>query len=224
MKHLWTVLALLGLVASMVVAQHRNPVAKIERTRSGPATSQDSALSLIDPALPAYVPQAVAPPLHASYVLRDGSIAIVGYNDMDGMFSNLNALFTRAHPDFKFTMLLNGTATAAPALTHGVSAFAPMGAEFSAFELETYRSIVGSEPLPIRVAHCALNPRARSAPIGIYVNKSNPLDRLTVAQVARIFSTGSPGGDLTSWGQLGLKSEWARRAIHPYGIAEEAAA
>lgn len=179
---------------------------------------------LIDPALPAYVPQPVAFPKDASYVLRDGSISIIGYNDMDGILANLNSLFAQSHLGFNFTMQLKGTATAAPALTYGTSAFAPMGAEFSPFEMTAYRLIVGEDPLAFRVAHCAVDPRARSAPIGIYVNRANPLERLTVEQIGRVFTTGSTGGDITRWGQLGLKGEWADRAIHVYGIAEEAAA
>jgi hypothetical protein len=62
---------------------------------------------------------------------------------MSGVFANLNALFIQAHPGIAFKMQLNGTATAAPALTLGVSAFAPMGAEFSEMELEAYKSFVG---------------------------------------------------------------------------------
>jgi phosphate transport system substrate-binding protein len=76
----------------------------------------------------------------------------------------------------------------------------------------------------IRVAHCSLNPSALSAPVGIFVNKANPIQKLTVEQVARIFTTGATGGDVTAWGQVGLKGEWARGPIHPCGIAEEAAA
>src|SRR5262245_26486582 len=143
---------------------------------------------------------------------------------MDSILESLNNLFVQSHPGFRFTMQLKGTATAAPALTHGVSAFAPMGAEFSALELAAYRSVMGHDPISFRVAHCSLNPQAKSAPVGIYVNRANPLDKLTVEQIARIFTAGSPGGDITRWGQLGLTGEWARRAIHPYGIAEEAAA
>src|SRR5260370_42091057 len=33
-----------------------------------------------------------------------------------------------------------------------------------------------------------------------------------------------PHGDITNWGQIGLKGDWATRPIHPFGIAEEAAA
>ncbi len=154
----------------------------------------------------------------------DPGFSIIGYNDMSGIFANLNALFIQSHPGFKFKMQLKGTATAASALTFGVSAFAPMGAEFSSMELQTYRSVVGAEPVPIRVAHCSLNPRALSAPVGIYVNRANPIEKLTVEQVARIFTTGHPVGDVTRWGQLGLTGEWAARSIHPCGIAQEAAA
>ena len=69
---------------------------------------------LIDPDLLHYVPRQVTPPEHAGYILPDGSIAIIGYNDMDGIFANLNALFTKTHPGSKFTTRLNGTATALP--------------------------------------------------------------------------------------------------------------
>ena len=222
MRCLLSALVLLAVLANTVATQQANP--EITKTSGRWVIQQDPAVSLLDADLPSYVPQPVVLPPQAGYLLPDGSIAVVGYNDMDAMLANLNVLFTRSHPGFKFTMRLKGTATAAPALTHGVSAFAPMGTEFSTIELVTYRSLVGAEPLLIRVAHCAVNPRARSAPLGIYINKANPLDRLTVAQVARIFSTGSSGGDLTSWGQLGLQGEWANRAIHPYGIHEEATA
>jgi phosphate transport system substrate-binding protein len=167
---------------------------------------------------------AAEPPKDARYVLRDGSVAIVGYNDMSAILANLNALFIQAHPGIAFKMQLKGTATAAPALTLGVSAFAPMGAEFSEMELEGYKSFVGASPMLIRVAHCSLSPSALSAPVGIFVNKANPIRKLTVEQVARIFTTGGPGGDVTAWGQVDLKGEWARRPIHPCGIAEEAAA
>ena len=167
---------------------------------------------------------AAEPPKNAGYLLRDGSVAIVGYNDMRGIFANLNALFIRAHPGIAFKMQLKGTATAAPALTLGVSAFAPMGAEFSEMDLEAYKSFVGASPMLIRVAHCSLNANALSAPVGIFVNKANPIQELTVEQVARIFTTGGPGGDITGWGQIGLKGEWTGRPIHPCGIAEEAAA
>ena len=150
-------------------------------------------------------------------------VTIVGYNDMDGIFDRLNAIFLRAHPEFRFHMRLSGTAAAPAALAFGVSEFAPMGAEFSEHELSTFRTVTGSEPISFRVAHCSLDPRAKSAPIGIFVNVANPLHSLTSEQVARIFTTGQQPADITTWGQLGLGGDWRERSIHPVGIAEEAA-
>ncbi|MDQ2948024.1 MAG: substrate-binding domain-containing protein, partial [Acidobacteriota bacterium] len=147
-----------------------------------------------------------------------------GYNDMAEIFTKLNALFQQTHPATQFNLQLKGTATAAPALTLGTSDLAPMGAEFSAMELETYQSFVGADPQPVRVAHCSLNARALSAPVGIYVNDANPIQNLTTEQVARIFTAGNSQGDITNWGQVGMKGDWAQRPIHPCGIAEEAAA
>src|SRR5882762_2289360 len=123
MRCLFPALVLLALLAGTAATQQRNPAAEVTKTRDGTSTDQEAALSLLDPDLPTYVPRPVVLPPQAGYVLPDGSIAVIGYNDMEALFANLNALFTRAHPEFKFTMMLKGTATAPPALTHGVSAF-----------------------------------------------------------------------------------------------------
>ncbi|MBV9441933.1 MAG: substrate-binding domain-containing protein [Acidobacteriaceae bacterium] len=169
-----------------------------------------------------YIPQNVAPPSGASY-WHNGAITIVGYNDMNVIFDKLNALFLHYHPGFRFNMRLSGTAAAPAALAFGLSAFAPMGAEFSVHETTTFRAITGSDPVLFRIAHCSLDRRAKSAPIGIFVNTANPLESLSAQQVAQMFTTGQPEGDLTSWGQLGLSDHWREKSIHPVGIMEEAA-
>jgi phosphate transport system substrate-binding protein len=171
--------------------------------------------------MPEYVPQSFVISPDARYRESDGAIAVVGYNDMNHLLQRFNEVFTEAHPGIRFDLRLRGTATAAPALAYEVSAFAPMGAEFSQLELAAYHALTGREPLQIRVAHCSLDPAARSAPLAIFVNRSNPLRNLTVAQVRRVFATGDAGGDLTRWGQLVAPADWSQREIHPVGIAEE---
>ena len=51
----------------------------------------------------------------------------------------------------------------------------------------------------------------------MYVNAANPLAGLTVEQLARVFTTGHPLGDITQWKQVGVGGPWAQRAIHVYG-------
>lgn len=171
---------------------------------------------------------APAPPAATSSSMfspsESNAFRIVGYNDMKPMLEGIDALWRRDHPDVVPDLILPGTATAAGALTLGFSKLAPMGAEFSERELVAYRANIGGDPLRIRVAHCSMNPAARSAPIGIYVNIENPLARLTVRQVARIFTSGSPEGDLSEWSQLVEDKRYAQASIHACGIAHEAAA
>jgi len=174
-------------------------------------------------AIPAYAPRPVAPPTGAGYVRRDGAIRIaVGNRGMGKILAGFDALFERTHPGTVFALAFNelGNAVNLPALTHGVTLVAPMGREVMPVELGPYRKIVGADPLVVRIAHGTIVARDKAAPLAIYVNRANPLAQLTTAQVAQIFTSGAPGGDLSDWGQLGLTGEWAHRAIHPCGTPE----
>jgi phosphate transport system substrate-binding protein len=152
----------------------------------------------------------------APYLTASGAISIVGYNDMREMLEALDELFEREHPGVRFALTLEGTRTAPAALATGRSLLAPMGAAFSPSELAAYRQEVGSDPVGFRIAQDSLSPRARSAPLAIFVPAANPLRRLDFAQLARIFAAGD--GEMT-WGQLGVTGILANRPVHPYGLA-----
>jgi phosphate transport system substrate-binding protein len=156
----------------------------------------------------------------ASYLTVSGAISIVGYNDMREMLEALDELFGRDHPDAHFALSLKGTRTAPAALASGRSLLAPMGAEFSPEELATYRREVGSDPVVFRIAHDSLDPRARSAPLAIFVPAANPIARLSLAQLERIFATRD--GTLR-WEELGVMGDLAHRPVHPYGLAANTA-
>ncbi|MGZ5200177.1 MAG: PstS family phosphate ABC transporter substrate-binding protein [Telluria sp.] len=170
--------------------------------------------------LPADRPQPVQPAPDAGYVLPDRSIRIVGTEYVQPMVEALDALFVKSHPGLKFTLQLRGTGAAIPALTHGVTLFAPMGREAGELELVPYKKIVGAAPLELRVAHASNTSPTLPASLALYVNKANPTDRLTLRQVAQVFGSGSGEGDITRWSQLGLAGEWGGRVIHPYGTPE----
>lgn len=160
------------------------------------------------------------PPPRPAYVEADGAVRIVGYNDMRWMLEALDRQFARTHPGARFDLLLKGTRTAPAALADGSSLFAPMGAEFTDQALRQYRRRVGADPLRFRVAHAALDPRARSSPLAIYVNPANPLRAISMRQLRAIFA--SPG-QLTEGAQLGLGGAWARWRIRPCGLAADTA-
>lgn len=167
----------------------------------------------VDPALPQYEPQNIEVPEGAAYVAVDGSIVVIGYNDMRDLLDAVVARFTTTHPGVRFRLDLPGTRFAPAALARGESAFAPMGAEFTPTQLAAYRAVVGVDPLEFRVAHASLNPRALSGPLAVFVNRDNPIASLTLHQLRRIYA-----GEVTRWGELGVGGDWVQRSITAYGV------
>jgi phosphate transport system substrate-binding protein len=174
----------------------------------------------VDTALPAYQPRPVQVPRDAGYVLADGSVRIVGAEHAAAMIEKFDALFQRTHPGVRFTPVLRGTSTAMPAMTYGVSLFAPSGRDASPVELVPYRKMVGAEPVSLRVAHSSHVSDKASQSLAVFVHRSNPLQQVTLEQLQRIFTAGNAKGDFSDWGQLGLSGEWSHRAIHTYGTPE----
>lgn len=154
----------------------------------------------VDPALPRYEPRAVEPPAPARYVAADGAIAVVGYNDMAEMLRALGARFGELHPGIRFAWDLPGTKAAPAALAEGRSAFAPMGAPMTPPQLADYEKTTHAPPLVFRIAHASLSPRALSGPLAVFVHRDNPLNSLTLEELAAIFSGGADARGLRPLG------------------------
>jgi phosphate transport system substrate-binding protein len=186
-------------------------------------------MNFVDPGLPVYKPESVtAPgPGQRGYVMPDGSIRIVGFDDMAGMVGRWDQLFMSTHPGIRFTPILKGNGTGIPAITYDMTLLAPEGGGATLLDLLPYEKIYGSKKDPVaalilRVAHGSLNPAAKMSPLGIVVNKSNPIASLTLPQVASMFSTGSGTGDVTGWSQIGMGGALADKPIHPVGLYYDA--
>ncbi len=117
----------------------------------------------------------------------------------------------RAKTGINVEVRRSGTSTGPPALLRGRADIASMTRRMSSAELEAFRRKFGYEPSAIPVAADA---------VAVFVNKRNPLDRLTLPQVDAIFSKTRQCGaerDAEVWGDLGLEGEWADRMIGLYG-------
>ncbi|MDO8047120.1 substrate-binding domain-containing protein [Janthinobacterium sp. SUN211] len=193
------------------------PLAALMLAMSAPAAGA----AALDPALPAYAPQPFKVPATAGYLDRKtGAAMIGGAEHVASVVGQWNALFAASHPGIVLGFDGKGTSSAVPLLMHDKVLFGAMGRAINPIELVPYRKIVGRDALEIRIAHTASTPGEHLATsLAVYVNRANPLTRLTAAQVSQILSIGNPGGDFSRWGQLGLSGEWRERAIHPYGTA-----
>lgn len=171
-----------------------------------------------------YQPHPVEIPKDASYVRPGAAIYIVGNDGMEEVLGKWNALFAKTHPGVRFEMLLKGSSTGIAGLTAGVSAFAPMGREAWGTDASGFREVYGFQPFDIHIGYDGyVRPKHKNPP-AVYVNAKNPLAGLTLEDLRRVFTSGNPEGDVTRWQQLGVKGEWAKRAVHLYGQHDDGGA
>ena len=156
----------------------------------------------------------------------DVDVYIKQYNKVGGVSGNLNSMgsdtmnnlmtfwaegFNRLYPSVKVQIEGKGSSTVPPALISGTAQIGPMSRAMKSDEVDKFESKYGYKPTQIRTALDAL---------GVYVNKDNPIEGLNFAQVDAIFSMTRKGGykeDITTWGQLGLTGDLAKRPISLYG-------
>jgi len=152
--------------------------------------------------------------------------AIPAYSKTSGVSGNLNAVgsdtlndlmgywaegFQKQYPNVKIQIEGKGSSTAPPALIAGTAQLGPMSRAMKPSEVDEFEKKYGYPPSQVRVAIDAL---------AVYVNKDNPLTKLTLPQVDAVFSKarrcGAPA-DITTWGELGLAGAWSPRPISIYG-------
>ena len=168
-------------------------------------------------------------PLADNYVKQselNGTIRIWGHGAFGHRADFIETLvvawekqFQSYYPHVKFENHLDGTAAAIGSLSTNVGDLALMGREIWPYEIEAFKEIYGYPPTSIDVLTGSVATRNRDFAIALFTHKSNPLQKLTLNQIDRIFSADhlSGGEAITTWGQLGLTGEWANKPIHMHG-------
>ncbi len=140
-----------------------------------------------------------------------GNLSSVGSDTLANMMTFWAEAFKKEYPNVNIQIQAAGSSTAPPALTEGTSNFGPMSRKMKDKELEAFQKKFGYKPTAIRVAIDAL---------AVYVNKDNPIEGMSIAQVDAIFSANRKCGgdkDLRTWGDIGLSGSWAQRPLQLYG-------
>ena len=152
-------------------------------------------------------------------------LALPGYQKTSGVSGNLNSIgsdtlnnlmtfwaekFRETYPNVNVQIEGKGSSTAPPALIEATSQLGPMSRKMKAKELDAFEAKFGYKPTPVRVAVDAL---------AVFVHKDNPIKGLNLAQVDAAFSKTQKFGlkNATTWGDLGLTGDWAKRPISLFG-------
>ncbi|MEO6874375.1 MAG: substrate-binding domain-containing protein [Opitutaceae bacterium] len=143
--------------------------------------------------------------------------------------------YMKHNPDVHIADDPGGSDAAIGALQQGTAEIAVFGRELELNDYLGFFEYKGYNPTEITVASGTWDiPGGTWAPI-IFVNKANPLSRLTMQQLDGIFGAARTGGyegfiwktenargkekNIRTWGQLGLTGEWADKEIQTYGYA-----
>jgi len=79
------------------------------------------------------------------------------------------------------------------------------------------------KPLGVEVANGSLDVPGKSFALAVFVNKDNPIAKVTLAQLDAIFGSEHLRGsrNARTWGDLGLVGGWQNEPINPYGYDAE---
>jgi phosphate transport system substrate-binding protein len=155
----------------------------------------------VDPEIPAY----------QSTSGVSGNLNAIGSDTLNNLMTLWAEGFRRAYPNVKIQIEGKGSSTAPPALIKGTAQIGPMSRAMKASEIDAFEEAFGYEPTQIRVAIDAL---------ALYVNKDNPLEKLTLPEVDAIFSENRKCGHprpIENWDEAGLGDDWASKPISLYG-------
>ena len=167
-----------------------------------------------------------------------GTIRNFGFG-LGGVLKLWEDEFQKFHPNIRFDDRLPTSDAAIPALVTGVTDLAPDGGEATLTENLSFFETYGYPVTDITVASGAFDVEGKSNGPILFVNKDNPLSKLSLQQLDGIFSAERTAGmqgfkwtpsdgrgadrNIRTWGQLGLSGpgyeEWADKPIQTYGHA-----
>lgn len=137
----------------------------------------------------------------------DGTIISVGSDTMANLMALWADGFQRYYPHVTFQIQATGSSTASQAITQGTASIGPMSRAFTKAELARFEQVHGYAPTSLVVAIDA---------IGIYVERNNPLNQITLQQVDAVFSStrfcGAPDA-IRHWPELGVEKFHTERRI-----------
>ena len=125
----------------------------------------------------------------------------------------------RFQPGLSLEYRMFGTSSAIPALFNGTADIAILGEEIDPVAVRTFERVMHHAPVGIDIATGSVDIRNMDFAQMFFVNKTNPLAKLSLVELDAILGEEHRRGpsNIRTWGQLGLGGTWADKPIHPYG-------
>lgn len=147
------------------------------------------------------------PPYHPVDGLT-GTINLTGSATMSNIADVWRESFLQLHPDVKINIEVKGSVNAVPAVMDGSATFGLLSRAITAEEVAAFQEKFNYPPK-------ILTPSQEL--MAIFVNEENPIEGLTLEQVAKIFAADS---GIRTWGDVGVGGTWAAQPMDVQGRAE----
>jgi len=168
-----------------------------------------------------------------------GVLRACGEPEMAALMKRWEAGFRRIHPEAQFSEDLKSSASGMYGLDMRTADIALMGRPIYPYERYGVYERSWVYPQFVEVATGSARELDRAPAVAIFVNQANPLAKISVRELDRVFGAERAGGwnaltwdtsiartakdDIRTWGQLGLKGDWAGKPIHAYGPPRQGA-
>ncbi|MBV8581409.1 MAG: substrate-binding domain-containing protein [Candidatus Eremiobacteraeota bacterium] len=217
-----------------------NPFSRIVSRRVACAALLAALPIIVGVGAQAQTPDLNAIPPYKPEIKVAGGLRIAG-SELKGVVAKLVAGFQKFHPDAMVsTNFMTSSEGALGMLYAGASDVAPMGDDAKITDQMPFYNTFRYVPTEISVATGGYDMRGTLFAWAIVVNADNPLTKLSMAQLDRIFGSERTGGwevganadnnllftakyargpetNIRTWGQLGLTGDWADKPIQTYG-------
>ncbi len=153
-----------------------------------------------------------APPAAAEEPVR-----VWGTPAMLGLAERWAEAYSEDHPGVRFEFSMKGSDSAIHGLVGGVADIALLGRANDIVDDNGFSRPKEYHVTRLEVATGSVAVPGKSEAIALLVHQDNPLSSLTLDQLARIIDCGDQPRPISTWGDLGLKGEWAARPIRIHG-------
>jgi phosphate transport system substrate-binding protein len=150
-------------------------------------------------------------------------IRVWGYTGLSAQLMRWEGAYRALHPEVRFDNQLHGASAVMAGLYNGVADVALMGREIWPVDTMAYRWVYQQQPFGVVVATAGLHAPGQLFTPVVIVNVKNPLNAISLSQLDAIYGSEhrAAPANIRTWGDLGVKGEWADKPIHPYGFGGE---
>src|SRR5580704_13204042 len=160
--------------------------------------------------------QETALPAYSPIPIPSGAIRSWGDEAMRSTMTAWEQAFREYHPEITFEDTLLGTATSMAGMITSTSDLSLMGRPVTVNEVIGFEWVFRVKPLGIQVMNGPLQGEGKSPALAVFVSRDNPIQHISMAQLAAIFGCPANPKEPVTWDMAGGEGLWRNKPIHVF--------